>query len=129
MSTEALDTHDMLLARRAARRLALVDSTAPVEDVVVHADAVSAANLMREIVALHDFDAALEEENGHWRVVVRGGPVGGDVLSRVIGLVANAIDRGHLSAATLCVGKRTYTMAPLGHVGHSHEPRPPAAAA
>ena len=93
------------------------------DDLVVHADPAGAANLMREVVALNAFDVALEEHEGHWRVVIRGGPHPEGVLARIVDVAASCVERGLMDHATLCIGKRSYTIRP------SVEPGIPACAA
>jgi len=80
------------------------------QDIVVHADPAGAANLMREIVALRDFDVALEEREGHWQVVVRAGEDPEAVLVRVIDVTARCVEQGHMECATIRVGKKSYTI-------------------
>jgi hypothetical protein len=100
--------------------------TASDEDVIVHSDPVGAANLMKEIVSEGCHDAALEEEGGHWHVVVRASGGGQTMLAEVIDLVAHCVDTGRMSFATLVVGKRNYTIAPLGlRAAHTTFPSPP----
>jgi hypothetical protein len=97
-------------AWKAARELAAAEGLTGSDDIVVHADPAGAANLMREVIALHTFDVALEEHDGHWQVVVRGGPHPESVLARVVDLTAGCVERGLMHHATLCVGKRTFTI-------------------
>jgi hypothetical protein len=98
-------------AWRAARGLVSAEGgTAGGDDLVVRADAAGAANLMREVLLLDALDATLEENDGHWQVVVRNGPHPEAVLARVVDLVASCVERGLMNHATLCVGKRSYTI-------------------
>jgi glycine cleavage system aminomethyltransferase T len=100
-------------ARRAAKHLV----TAPdgqVGEIVVQADPAGAAHLMREIVARYSFDVALEEHEGHWLVVVRTGPQAEEVLAKVVDVTAWCVEAGRMAHATLCVGKRSYTIRPVG---------------
>jgi hypothetical protein len=80
------------------------------DDIVVHADPAGAANLMREIVALRTFDVALEEHDGRWQVVVRGGPHPEAVLARIVDLTASCVEHMLIAHATLSIGKRSYTI-------------------
>jgi hypothetical protein len=109
MSAGQAETQTVVQTRalRAARQL-VGDPGAG--DIVVHADPAGAANLMREVIALHTFDVALEEHDGHWQVVIRGGPHPEEVLATIVDLAASCVERGHMDHATLCVGKRSYTI-------------------
>jgi hypothetical protein len=96
---------------RAAREfLAVGAEWAHADDIVVRAGPAGAANLMREVVALNDFDVALEELDGDWRVVIRGGPHPEDVLARIVDLTASCVEHGLMDHATLCIGTRSYTI-------------------
>ena len=108
------DTVIRTRARRAVRHLAPGNGT---PDIVVRADPVGSANLMREIVALHGVDVALEERDGHWQVVVRAGEDHEAVLVQVIDVTARCVERGRMKCATLYVGRKSYTI---------HEPLAPA---
>jgi hypothetical protein len=99
------------------------------DDIVVYTSPAGAAHLMKEIVELGAFDAALEEDEGHWRVVVRAGVPGKPVTSGVLRLVAHTIDERELDHATVCVGRRSFTLYPTLAASSSREPHPPAAAA
>jgi hypothetical protein len=98
---------------RPARGLARAGS----DDIVVHADPAGVANLMRELIALRAFDVALEEHDGHWQVAVRGGPHPEEVLARIVDLAASCVEHGLMANATLCVGKRSYTIEPAPETG------------
>lgn len=74
------------------------------ESIRIHAGPVEAARLMRTIVSCHRFDAALNEEHGHWHIDVRAGD---GVVARIIDLVVSAIDSEQLTFATVRIGKRT----------------------
>jgi hypothetical protein len=95
-------------AMRAVRHL----SGAGARDIVVEADPAGAANLMREIVALRSLDVALEEHEGHWRVVVRRSVDHEAVLAEVIDATARCVESGDMEHATISVGKRSYTIHP-----------------
>jgi len=82
----------------------------PPGDVVIHADPAGAAILMREVLALHLLEAALEEHDGDWKVVVHLGSPDGPRLLEVVDLVVRCIDEGQVEFATIRAGKRTYTM-------------------
>ena len=98
-------------AWRAAKELVTAEGgPAGSDDLIVRADAAGAANLMREVVSLDALDVMLEEENGHWQVVVRNGPHPEAVLARIVDLVASCVERELMNHATLCVGKRSYTI-------------------
>jgi hypothetical protein len=97
-------------AIRAARQLASPPQPQKSEDIVVHADAAGAAHIMREIVALHDLSIPLEEHDGHWQVVVRPGRDPKPALAKIIEVTARCVEKGCVDFATLCVGKRTYTI-------------------
>jgi hypothetical protein len=101
---------------RPARHLRGAPNAADPYDIVVHADAAGAARLMREIVALRELDVALEEKDGHWQVVVgTHGHVDG-VLARVIDVTAHCVGMGWMAHATLCLGKRSYTIHNAGPI-------------
>jgi hypothetical protein len=101
-------------ASRAARQLASPPMPPESDDIVVHADAAGAAHIMREIVALHELTVALEEHDGHWQVVVRPGRDPEEALGKVIDVTARCVESGCVDFATLCVGKRTYTIHEAG---------------
>jgi hypothetical protein len=105
-------------AWRTAREVVMADGDpAPDDDIVVHTDPAGAANLMREVVALGAFSVALEEHDGHWHVAVRGGPHPEAVLARIVDLAASCVERGIMTHATLCIGKRRYTIEPAPETG------------
>jgi hypothetical protein len=79
------------------------------EDVRIYTGGNEAARLMQTIVALERFDVALCQADGHWHIDVRGG---NGVAGAIIDLVAAAIDRGELSCATVCIGRRTLSFYP-----------------
>jgi hypothetical protein len=83
---------------------------------VVHADPAGAAHVMREIVALHELTVALEEHDGHWQVVVKPGRDAEAALARIIDVTARCVERGCVDFATLCMGKRTYTIHEAGAI-------------
>jgi hypothetical protein len=127
---------DDLTAPRARRRFKSMPAEAPAardkpfaDDIVVHTEAAGAARLMKELVELGTFDAALEEEEGHWRVVVRAGVPEKPATASVLRLVAHAIDEGRIDHATVCVGRRSFTLQPILDPVSAVEPHPPAAAA
>ena len=95
-----------------ARRAATSKRTATVAagDIVVRADPAGAANLMRDIVALHDLDVALEEHDGHWQVVVRAEDDPESTLARLVAVTAECVERGRMGDATVCFGSRSYTI-------------------
>lgn len=80
------------------------------EDIRINAEPDEAARLMRSILSLHRFDAALNEEDGHCHIDVRNGD---GVVGAIIDLVASAIDEEQLAFATVCIGKRTLSFYPL----------------
>lgn len=112
MKSDPNDPRAGLRTNREARRLTpLLPGAA--DDLVIHADPVGAANLMKEAVARRLLDVALEEEHGHWRVVVRGA-TGSDQVRVVVELVAAGIEQGSIAFARLQMGERSYAMGPLG---------------
>jgi nitrate reductase NapAB chaperone NapD len=104
-------------ARRAAKHL-MTTADGHAGEIVVRTDPAGAANLMREIVALHSFDVALEEHQGHWQVVVRAGAQIEEVLAKIVDVTASCVELGRMTHATLCVGKRSFT---IDRVGCDHE--------
>jgi hypothetical protein len=107
---QADDTLLKARAWRAAKELATAEGRGAGHEIIVRADAAGAANLMREVVSLHAFDVALEEHDGRWQVVVRNGSDPEAALARIVDLAASCVERGLMDHATLCIGKRSYTI-------------------
>jgi hypothetical protein len=77
-----------------------------------------AANLMREPVALNVLDVVLAEHDGRWRGrgSWRASPRE-NVLARIVDLTASCVERGLMDRATLCIGKRSYTIHAAAEAG------------
>jgi hypothetical protein len=101
-----------LKARRAAARLALAPAAA--DELLIDTDAVGAANLMQAILERGAIDAALAEDDGAWRVVVRANPDMDAVLVSVLEIVGRCIEERRLSFATLRRGDQVYTWQSAG---------------
>jgi hypothetical protein len=93
------------------RQLKAVDAATLKErgDIRIHASAAETARLLQTILARHRFDVSLGDADGHPCIDVRGGD---GVLGALVSLLADAIDGGELSFATMCIGKHTLSFYP-----------------
>ncbi len=100
-------------------------------EIRIFSDAAGASNVMREIVDLRmrNLDAALVEEGGHWHVDIRARGETSELSQRILGLLARCIDERRMAFATICIGKRSYSLHPTGDPGLGPPPQTVPAAA